>query len=376
LTLLIGAFKDIYLPTSSGIMKARRVWLIGFTLLLQIAATTVFADVEFALIAEDSRAKTAVPPPGKALIYVFRQDAAAPKNVPMWLDNQPIGFIAPRSYFLWAVDPGEHVIASNPDRSVALTVKIEKGRNYFVEQGIATNGVKVELRQVSYAQGRSAVNRCRLIKDKSVFAAAALDRPVTKKGPERVVKPAPKPLPATSAPAHKQGLALIIKTGSIKLSSSSQSLQTTSGTVPVEFESKASSPLGLEGEWRINNGFALGIEYIHYSNKLTATGTGLTSTMDVTGLLVNGKKYFAPGGIYYPYLGVGVGTASADFSGSAITGNTADFAIQAMGGLEMRWNQFGVYTELKAFSAKTKDNAGNKVDASSRGLLVGASIMF
>ncbi len=42
----------------------------------------------------------------------------------------------------------------------------------------------------------------------------------------------------------------------------------------------------------------------------------------------------------------------------------------------MRWNQFGVYTELKAFSAKTKDNAGNKVDASSRGLLVGASIMF
>jgi len=357
-------------------MKTRWVWLLGFALLLQLAAVTVFADVVFAPTAEDSRAKTTLPPPDKALIFVFRQDEAAPKNVPMWFDNRPIGFIVPRSYFLWAVDPGKHVIASNSDRSVALTVNVQKGRNYFVEQSITANGVKVELRQVSYAQGRLAVNRCRLIKDDSAFAAAALDRPATKSEPKRVVKPSPKPLPGTSAPVHTQGLALIIKTGSIKLSSRSQSLQTTSGTVPAEFDSKASSPLGLEGEWRINNGFALGIEYIRYSNNLTATGTGLTSSMDVTGVLFNGKKYFTAGGIYYPYLGVGVGAASANFSGSAITGNTADFAIQTMGGLEMRWNQFGVYTELKAFSAKTKDSAGNKVNAGSRGVFVGASIMF
>ena len=356
-------------------MKTRRVWVIGF-MLLQLAAAAAFADAEFAPMAEDSRAKTTLPPPGKALIFVYRQDVAAPKNVPMWFDNQPIGFIVPRSYFLWAVDPGKHVIASNSDRSVALTVNVQKGRNYFVEQSIAAKDVKVELRQVSYARGRVAVNRCRLIKDDSAFAAAALGRPAPKKEPRHVVKPAPKPLPGAAAPVPTQGLALIIKTGSIKLSSRSQSLQTTSGTVPTEFDGKASSPLGLEGEWRINNGFALGIEYIRYSNSLTATGTGLTSSMDVTGVLFNGKKYFAPGGIYHPYLGVGVGAASANFSGSAITGNTADYAIQAMGGLEMRWKQFGVYTELKAFSAKTKDSAGNKVDAGSRGLLVGASIMF
>lgn len=357
-------------------MKTRRVWLIGFTLLLQLAAVTVFADVEFAPNAENNRAKTSLPPPGKALIFVFRQDEAAPKNVPMWFDNQPIGFIVPRSYFLWAVDPGTHVIAVNSDRSVALTVNVQNGRNYFVEQSISANGVKVELRQVSYAQGRVAVNRCRLIKDDSAFAAAALGRPVANKETRRVVKPASKPLSKPSARVGKQGLALILKTGSITLSSRSQSLQTSTGTVPTEFDSKASSPLGLEGEWRINDGFALGVEYIHYSNKLTASGTGLTSSMDVTGVLFNGKKYFAPGGIYYPYLGAGIGAASANFSGSAISGNTADFAIQAMGGLEIRWDQFGVYTEYKMFSAKTKDSAGNKVNAGSRGVFVGASIMF
>lgn len=359
-------------------MKTRRAWLIGFTLLLPLAAATVFADVEFAPNAEDSRAKTTLPPPGKALIFIFRQDGAAPKNVPMWFDNQPIGFIVPRSYFLWAVDPGVHVIASNSDRSVALTVNVQNGRNYFVEQYITANGVKVELRQVSYAQGRMAVNRCRLIKDNSSFAATALGRSATKREVRRDIKTSPKPVPVPSRYAPTQGIALILKTGSINLSSRSQTLQTTTGTVPVDFDSKASSPFGLEGEWRIHdgNGLAVGIEYLHYRNQLTATGTALTSTMDVTGVLVNGKKYFAPGGIYHPYLGVGVGAASANFSGSAVTGDTADFAIQVMGGLEMRWQQFGVYTELKSFSAKTKDSAGNKVNAGSRGVFVGASIMF
>lgn len=362
-------------------MKARHAWLIGLVLLQQLAVAAVFADVEFAPIAEDSRAKTALPPSGKALVFVFRQDVTAPKYVPMWLDNRPVGFIAPGSYFLWAVDPGEHVIAAKADRGVALRVKFQPGRNYFIEQGIAAKGAKVELRQVSYARGRMAVNRCRLIKDQSAFAAAALNRPARKTEPGRVVKPSPKPLPKAPAPApvpvHAPGLALIVKTGSVKLSSPSQSIQITSGgTVPTEFDSKASSTLGFEGEWRINNGFAFGAEYIRYSNDLTATATGLTSSMDVTGIMFNGKKYFTPGGIYYPYLGAGVGRASASFSGSAITGHTSNYAIQAMGGLEMRWRQIGVYTELKVFSAKTKDSADNEIDASSRGLFVGASVMF
>lgn len=358
-------------------MKTNHVCLVGFALLLQLAAATAFADVEFAPVAEDSRAKTTLPPPGKALIFVFRQDEAAPKYVPMWFNNRPMGFIAPRAYFLWAVNPGEHVIAAKADRSVTLRVNVQEGRNYFVEQSIATKGVKVKLRQVPYARGRVAVSHCRLIRDKSALAAAALGGPAKRTAPKRAVKPSPMSPTRPSAPVPTRRLAFIIKTGSVTMSSPNQSIGTTSGTVvQTEFDSKASNPLGLEGEWRINNGYSLGVEYLRYSDDLTAIGTGLTSSMDVTSVMFNGKKYFDPGGLYHPYLGAGVGVARTDFSGAAITGNTADYAIQAMGGLEIRWRQFGIYTELKEFSAKTKDDAGNKVDVSSRGLFVGASILF
>jgi len=358
-------------------MKTSYVWLIGFALLLPQAAVKVFADVEFAPIAEDTRAKGTLPPSGKALVFVFREDGAAqPTNVLIWLDGNRIGPSAPRSYYLWAVEPGMHTIASKDDRSVILTLNVQAGRNYFVEQRLTTDGKKIELRQMSYAQGRVAVNRSRLIKDGSAFAAAAFARPSTKREAKREVRSAPKPGPPASRSAQAQGIAFILKAGSVKLSSRNQSIQTTTGTVPVEFDSKASSSFGLEGEWRINNGFAVGIEYLRYSNKLTVTGTTFTSSLDVAGLLFNGKKYFSAGGIFYPYLGAGIGRATANFSGSALTGDTADYAFQMMGGLEMRWQQFGVYTELKAFSAKTKDSFGNKVDAGSRGVFVGASIMF
>lgn len=348
-------------------METTRVWHIVLALLLQLVALEAFADVTFATTAEDSRAKQALPPPGKALVYVFRQDSMGlSTEVPVWFDGNRIGASAPRSYFLWAVDPGKHTVASRQDRSVAVTLQIQAGRNYFVEQRIVTGGDRVELRQVSYAQGRVAVSRCRLIKDDSVFAAAALGKPAERSG----AKPTAKPFAGTSDPGHTPSVVLILKTGSVKLSSHSQTIQTTTGAVPSEFDSKVSSVFGIEGEWRMDDGIALGIELIRYSSKLTATGTGLTSTMDVAGELFNGKKYFTTSGYYHPYLGIGVGVARADFSGSAITGSTAGVAYQTMGGIEFRWRQVGVYTELKVFSAKTK------VDAGSRGLYVGASVLF
>jgi len=358
-------------------MKKSYAWLIGIALLLPLAAVKAFADVEFAPIAEDTGAKGTLPPSGKALVFVFRGDGAAqPANVLIWFDSKRIGPSAPRSYYLWAVEPGTHTIASRDDRSVVLTLNVQAGRNYFVEQRLTADGQKVELRQVSYARGRVAVNRSRLIKDDSAFAAAAFGRPSTMREARREVGPAPKPGPPASRPAPVQGAAFILKTGSIKLSSRNQSIQTTTGTVPVEFDSKASSPLALEGEWRINNGFAVGVEYLRYSNDLTISGTSFASSLDFTGLMFNGKKYFAAGGMFYPYLGAGIGMARANFSGSALTGDTTGFAFQMMGGLELRWQQFGVYTEFTSLSAKTKDSAGNKVDAGSRGLFVGASMMF
>jgi hypothetical protein len=77
----------------------------------------------------------------------------------------------------------------------------------------------------------------------------------------------------------------------------------------------------------------------------------------------------------FPYLGAGIGFASTDFSG-AFRGSTGGVAYQAMGGVELRWQQLGAHVELKLLGARTEDDAGHEVDAGSRGLLLGVSLGF
>ena len=264
------------------------------------------------------------------------------------------------------MDPGKHIVAAKPDRRVALEVTVQAGRNYFIEHQLAADSDRVSLRQVSYAQGRVAVNRCRLIADGSRAAAIALGKPAP--------KPRPKPAAPVSAPLQRPGLAVLVKTGILNLSKTSQTIQTTDGlTFPTEFDDRASTPIALEAEWRTAAGFAFGGELIRYGNDLTTSGVG--GKMDVMTVLFNAKKYFAAGGIVYPYLGAGIGFASTDFSG-AFTGSTGGVAYQAMGGVEFRWQQLGAYTEVKFLGARTEDDSGNEVDAGSRGFFVGVSVRF
>jgi len=145
------------------VIKTIHICLAVLALLLQFAAMTVFADTAFAPITEDSRAKSALPPSGKALVFVFRQDGGGPREVPLWLDNKPAGSIVAGSYYLWAVDGGEHILAANANRGVALQISFQPGRNYFVELSIGSTGAPNALRLVPYARGRVAVSHCRLL---------------------------------------------------------------------------------------------------------------------------------------------------------------------------------------------------------------------
>jgi len=358
-------------------METSRVRVVAMALLLLLAAGESFAEVTFAPKADDVRAKNALPPSGKALVFLFREDNTEKKGEePVWLDDSYMGMSAPRSYYLWAVDPGRHRIAAGNDRGVTVALDVESGRNYFVALRVTATGAPLELKSVSYARGRVAVNRCRLIEAESAYTAMALGRPVPKAKPTREARPASGLTTGSPGPGHAQGVALMLKTGSVKMSNRRQTIQTASGSVPSEFADSASSPFSFEGEWRLKNGLAFGFELMRYSNKLTATSTGLASTMDFGGEMFNGKKYFSAGGNFYPYLGLGAGVARSDFSGAALSGDTIGLAFQAMFGFEMRWRQVSAYTELKRLSAKTEDDAGNSVDAGIRGLYIGASMLF
>jgi hypothetical protein len=358
-------------------MELSRFRVVTMALLLLLAAGESLAEVTFAPKADDNRAKNAVPPSGKALVFLFREEGAEQKSAPpVWLDDSRMGTSVPRSYYLWALAPGRHTIAAGNERRVTVTLDVESGRNYFVELRVAANGTPLALKTVAYARGRTAVNRCRLIEAESAFTAMAIGRPAPKTKPTQESKPVSGIATGSSAPGHAQGVALRVKTGSVKMTNRRQTIQTTSGPVSSEFAGSTSSPFSFEGEWRRKDGLAVGLELVRYSNKLTDTSTGLTSTMDFSSELFNGKKYFSAGGNFYPYLGLGAGVARSEFSGAALSGDTSGLAYQVMFGFEMRWRQISAFTELKRLSAKTEDDAGNSVEAGTRGLYIGASMLF
>ena len=175
-----------------------------------------------------------------------------------------------------------------------------------------------------------------------------------------------------SAPALADSVAVILKAGSFSVSKDRQTID--GGT--IELDDSASGVFGIEGEWRQTNGLALGIEYLQYENDVGAPSVVGSSTMDTSVVLFNAKKYFRPTATVNPYVGAGVGAVSIDFSGDIITGSAGGFALQAIGGVEFRWDKVGLYTEFKALHAEAEDDAGEKAKAGGSGVFAGVSISF
>ena len=362
-------------------MKPWIAFLFGGTLLI-LGTAPAQAAVSLATPEQDRYAKQAVPPSGKALIYVYRLDDARPQASPgLWLNKRDSGHLEPRTYGMWAAGPGRLEVRAGRVDAVPLTISCEAGRIYFVQLAVNKDG-SVSLRQVPYGTGRAEMRAARLVLDPAIAARAA---PAPKPA-----APAPAPVPAKpakaakAAPAVKEtrkvteaadekgtsGVTLIAKLGSFQLASSSQTIL----GFPRSF-SAASLAYGLEGEWRLANGFAFGVELFGHTQDYTTAGAAASGDMAVTNVFFNAKKYFRPGAIVQPYLGAGIGVASTSFSG-AITGSAGGAAVQGMAGIAFRWQRVGAYTEFKYERAEIEDAAGEKVDASGTGLFAGMSVHF
>jgi len=369
-------------------MKSWIAFLFG-SLLLILGTTQTLAAVSLATPEQDRYAKQAVPPSGKALIYVYRLDDGNPKTTPgLWLNKRDSGRLEPRTYGMWAAGPGRLEIRAGRADAVPLTITCQAGRIYFVQLAVSKDG-GVNLRQVSYGTGRSEMSRARLVLDPSLAARAAA-------APKPVPTPVPAPAPATKAAKPKTAavakkppesralpdqkttydVTLIFKGGSFSLGSDAQNINAEdSPGVTTNYQttfSGSASVFGMEAEWRARNGWAFGGEAIVHSHSFTTVPTGLfgTGDMQVVSVLANAKKYFRPEAIVQPYLGAGVGIAVVSMSGQ-LEGTTTGYSLQAMGGVAFRWERFGLYTEAKFQANKTPD-----VDASGTGLFAGMSVQF
>lgn len=350
---------------------------------------------------QDRQAKQATPAPGKALVYVYRLNDGDDSEPGIWLNGRASGNLPARTYGMWAAGSGRLDIRAGAVDTKPLSFTCEAGRVYFVQLSVNKDR-SISLRQVAYGMGRTDLQQARLVLDPALAARAAAapaksapvplsptpapvkQTPVVRETP-RVTKPAPAPRVVADEEEHQQaasGVTLIFKLGSFTLANESQTLLGSSRSF-----SATNMAYGAEGEWRFQNGLALGVELLGHSQEYSTAGFSGSGDMTVTSFLFNAKKYFRPSAMVQPYLGLGIGSTATDFSpgnssGTAgITGSAVGFAFQGMAGVALRWRHVGIYSEVKYMHAETEGTdalTGIKetVDVSGIGLFGGLNVQF
>jgi hypothetical protein len=147
-------------------MKGKALYLPTALFVLAVALLSGCASVPMSGAEDDTRAKSFAAPPGKANIYVYRNEAmGAAVAMPVSLDGKMAGKTASKTYFLFQVDPGSYAVASHTENTATLQVNAEAGRNYFVWQEVKMGGLSAgsDLHLVSDATGKAGVMECKRI---------------------------------------------------------------------------------------------------------------------------------------------------------------------------------------------------------------------
>ncbi len=341
-------------------------------------------------------ASQATPPPGRALVFVFRSDrqpVAAP--VPVFVNLARIGDLANGTFAVATVNPGRTFLRIGEQAVAVFTLETAANRSYFVrvEALSGVRPVRTEVRLVSEIDGRRSLAQSRLVgAAPAAIAAAPRAQPpaapvvappraapppiaaaprVEQPSPPRPAPgPAPRETAASAGPGSDWNFALIAKGGTFKMAKSQQIVPALNNSA-LDFDKTSSPVIGLEGEWRNKTGFAAGGEVFYYKNDLVTPADG---KQQVVALMANGKYYLHAADWLYPFVGVGVGFADALYSGS-LKGTAGGAAYQGLAGVEFRFGPVGLHVQYK-YLAATTGKSDKEVKVGGSGVLAGLSIIF
>jgi opacity protein-like surface antigen len=356
----------------------------------------------------------AVPPPGSALIFVFRVDRIpVAAQVPVIVNRDAVGELANGTFVAATVAPGRTELRIGQRLVRTFTFTAMANASYFVRVG-ALDGrtpVRIEAYPVSEPEGRRALAQSRFVgvapvavipptvsppvaapppAPPPVAAPAVTPPPAAPPAPAAppVAAPAPPVEPAVVAeppaiapaaapreiapvePRRESAFALIANAGTFKLA---DERQTVAG-FPSTYDTTSKSVFGIEAEWRSSSGFAVGGEYFTYKNDLVSTATIPNAQQKVYAIMLNGKYYFRAADWLYPFVGAGIGQANASYSGG-LTGNSSGLAYQGLAGVEIRFKPVGIYVQYKYLASETGES-GRDVKVGGSGVLGGISISF
>jgi opacity protein-like surface antigen len=341
---------------------------------VMLAVPAVQAAVPYATLEQERRVKSAAPPNGKALIFLYRGEMSGESELPVYLNGRFTGNTASGSFMVWVATPGRYVLSPTPDMAAGVTLRTEAGGSYYVRQDALAKGGS-SLAAVSLATGRYSVSSRRLI-DLAAAAkqppAAAKPLPATPAKPRAAAAPRPRTTPPPGRRAGTEAWAVLVRSGSLDLVDESQTL----AGVAVGFDMAASGIFGVEGQYRMPSGLTFGAEVLMYEGDMKATTGSSTGVMEVTTMFANVYQYFRPGAELSPYVGVGLGAALASFSGTVVNGDTSGMAKQVLLGVEWKFDSAGVFLEWRRIFAETEDDLGQKANASARGFTAGLGYRF
>jgi len=385
------------------------------TLLQAVLALAAVCSFQYARVAQ---AQVASPPPGKALIILYRADKQpVAGRAPIIANADRLGELGNGEYINAVVNPGRTFLRAGDRILTTLALQTSANQTYYVlvEAVPGQSPLRVEMRESSQAGARNALSQSRAAAPAAAAAAAAPRvaaaapapapaappppaRPSTPAQPAPAAAPPPRPAPAPAPPPQRQAqaspppkpapparpreptrdngpewtFAAIAKTGAFNLASVSQSV----GGQPITYKKSAKSVGALEAEFRHRDGYALGGELLYYKAEFTPDGTTLKGEQAVLSTTFNLKYYFEATSWLYPFIGAGLGYATSSFSGD-FTGKASSFAFQGMAGADIRFSDsVGLYLEYKLLNAPTRDSNGQEFKAGGSGILVGLSIAF
>jgi opacity protein-like surface antigen len=322
-------------------------------------------------------ASRATPPPGKALVFVFRSDRQpVAAQVPVLVNLVRIGDLTNGTFAVATINPGKTFLRIGEQALAVFTLEAVANRSYFVrvEAVSSVRPVRTEVRLVSETDGRRSLAQSRLLGAAPAIAAAPRAQPPA--APVAAPPPAPRaqpspPQPAPSAePRGDWNFALIATGGAFKLANENQPV----AGLPSTFDTASKPAAGIEAEMRHRGGFAVGGEVFYYKNDLLVNGTALKAQQQVMAVMANGKYYFRVADWFHPFVGVGVGATDAVYSGD-LTGSAGGAAFQGMAGMEFRFGHVGLLVQYK-YLASTTGKSGNDVKVGGGGVLGGLSIIF
>lgn len=337
------------------------------------------------------------PPPGKALVFVFRKDQVPlPAPVPALVNSERLGQLTNNTFVTATINPGATRVRIGDRVQSTLDFIATPNQRYFVRvdalYGVSIVQTKVQL--ASEQEGLRALEQSRLVggtlpalavaPQPSVSPPPPAPRvaptpppapPVVSSAPApRIAKPAPAPAPAPKVssptePDRTSEFVLILSSGTFTMSNGSQVV----GGFQSSYNTASKSPLNVQLERRNKTGLSFGGEIYSYSNDIATTGGAPDAKQDTRLLLANAKYYFPTTGSLRPFVGAGIGYASTSYSGN-LTGSATGLAYQGLAGAELRFNRMGLYLQYKYLAATV--GSSEKLEVGGSGILAGIGFIF